>query len=68
MNEVKQLEQLPPVMTVADVSKTLGISRVNAYSLVKSKGFPAARVTDRRIVIPREAFLKWLEGKTREKI
>lgn len=65
---VKNLEELPPIMTVNHVMAALGISRVNAYALVKCKDFPAARVTDRRIVIPRTAFLKWLEAKSSEQV
>lgn len=68
MNELNNLDSLPLVMTVADVSKALGISRVNAYTLVKSKGFPAARVTDRRIVVFRKKFWEWLEEKSREQV
>ena len=65
---VKNLDELPAIMTVQHIGNALGISRVNAYALVKSKNFPAARVTDRRIVVIREAFLKWLEAKSREQV
>lgn len=66
--QVKSLEELPPVMTVADVQKALGISRASAYSLVKSKNFPSARITDRRICILRRKFWNWLEEKSSEQV
>ena len=38
----------------------LRISRVGAYNLSHSKGFPSKRI-GKRILIPRDAFLAWLK-------
>lgn len=38
----------------------LGISRVNAYNLCHSEGFPTIRI-GKRILIPKHRFLGWLE-------
>ena len=43
------------VFTVEEMAEALGISRPVAYELVKRDGFPAIRVSDRRIIIPIEA-------------
>jgi excisionase family DNA binding protein len=45
---------------VPEIAAMLGISRPSAYDLVSSAGFPAIRIGERRIVIPCEAFDKWL--------
>ena len=46
-------------MNVQDVATHLKISRAKAYDLVQSDGFPRI-VIGRRIVIPADAFKKWL--------
>lgn len=38
----------------------LGISRPVAYELSKKEGFPAIRVSERRIIIPVESLKRWL--------
>jgi predicted DNA-binding transcriptional regulator AlpA len=38
----------------------LGISRPVAYELTKREGFPAVRVSERRIIVPVEALKRWL--------
>lgn len=54
-------------LNVVEVAKMLGISRQSAYNLAKSEGFPSVRV-GRRLVIPRDAFLLWLEKKQAENV
>lgn len=50
-------------MTVEEMGKQLGVSRVLAYQLANSDGFPAVRI-GRRLVIPVAAFDKWLTEHT----
>lgn len=45
---------------VPEIAKMLGISRPAAYDLCASEGFPAIRIGERRIVVPCEAFDKWM--------
>lgn len=52
--------ELPITLNVQDVATVLGISRVNAYNLCHSEGFPAIRI-GKRILIPKQRFLGWLE-------
>ncbi len=46
-------------MTVKEVADSLGICIPSAYGLVNRPDFPKIRV-GRRILIPREAFARWL--------
>jgi excisionase family DNA binding protein len=57
---VMDIGGLPAVLTMRDVQQTLGISRVTAYELAHTRGFPAVRF-GRAIRVPREAFLRWLD-------
>ena len=63
MTECKysDITKLPMFLTVKDVQNILGIHNNSAYELVKQPGFPAVRVSDRRIVIPRDRFIKWID-------
>jgi len=58
---VKSFDELPVCMQVRDVANCLGISTVTAYELARHPGFPAVKVSERRIIIPRDRFLKWLD-------
>ena len=52
-------------MTVAEVADSLGICMPTAYGLINRPDFPKIRV-GRRILIPREAFTRWLNEKAGE--
>ena len=47
-------------MSVQELSMQMGISLPKAYELTKTPGFPAFRIGT-RILIPTEAFHKWLQ-------
>lgn len=47
-------------LNVDEMAATLGISRPVAYELVRKEGFPAIRVSERRIIIPVDSLKKWL--------
>ena len=50
-------------MNVSDLQQALGIGRAQAYELVNRADFPAIRL-GRKILIPRDAFLRWLDKQT----
>lgn len=47
-------------LSVPEMAKALGISRVKAYQLANRANFPAVRL-DGRIIIPVEQLRKWLD-------
>jgi len=53
-------------LTVKEVAQALGVNVNAAYELVKQKDFPSIKV-GRRILIPEEAFNRWLNNKAEEK-
>ena len=55
-------ENLPYMMTVPEMAKLMRISTWKAYQLVKIEGCPSI-VFGSRIIIPRDAFLAWIEGR-----
>jgi excisionase family DNA binding protein len=57
---ITDIEGLPAILTMRHVQEILGISRVKAYELPHTRGFPVVRI-GRAIRVPREAFLRWLE-------
>jgi len=47
-------------LTVDEMAKSLGISRPVAYELTRREGFPAIRISERRIIIPIDSLKQWL--------
>ena len=42
------------------VAKALGISRANAYNLMRSKGFPTLKI-GKRMVVPKDKLIAWID-------
>ena len=56
-------EDLPLSLNTETVAKLLGISISSSYELMHEKDFPALRIGN-RIVVPKEAFIQWVEQHT----
>ena len=54
-------DDLPLMLSVAEVAAVLGISRAGAYELAHSDGFPALKIGS-RIVVPKDKFLSWIDA------
>lgn len=52
-----------PVMSAEDVARELGISRSNAYNIMRTRGFPSMRVGVKRIICYRKDFDRWIADK-----
>ena len=66
MSNYTSYDQLPLSLRAEDVSQVLGISRAGAYALMHSEGFPCIKI-GKRIMVQRDAFLRWLDEKQKEK-
>ena len=53
-------EQLPLALNADDVAAVLGISRANAYTLMRSKGFPTL-IIGKRMTVPKDKLLEWMD-------
>lgn len=49
---------------VPEVATVLGIGRNAAYELVQREDFPAVRLGERRVVVPKKQLEAWLEKQT----
>ncbi len=58
-----KIDNLPEMMTGADVAEVMGVCRATGYNLLKRPGFPVIRIGKRKIV-PKESFIKWLKAQT----
>lgn len=54
-------------LTVREVQQALGIGRNAAYCLANRADFPAIRLGN-KLIIPRDAFMRWLEAQTADKL
>lgn len=57
----QSLEDLPLVLTIAEVSALLGCDRRSVYRLIRARAFPAAKVGS-RWVIERDGVIAWLRA------
>lgn len=55
------MNNLPPMLTVGEVGELLRIKRKRLYDSIDNMGIPYIRLSERRIRIPRDGFLSWLE-------
>ena len=62
-DEHKNYDELPLFLNAAIVANVLGVSPSSGYELMHEQGFPALRIGS-RIVIPKEAFIRWVEEHT----
>ena len=59
----KSYDELPLFLNAATVAKVLGIAPSSSYELMHERDFPALRIGN-RIVVPKEAFIRWVEQHT----
>ena len=59
----KSYDELPLFLNAVTVAKVLVIAPSSSYELMHEKGFPALQIGN-RIVVPKEAFIQWVEQHT----
>ena len=59
----KNYDDLPLFLNVAMVARVHGVAPSSAYELMHEKDFPALRIGN-RVVVPKEAFIRWVEQHT----
>lgn len=52
-------DQLPLMLNADEVASALAISRANAYTLMRSKGFPTLHI-GKRMVVPKDKLYEWV--------
>ncbi len=56
-------DELPLFLNAATVATALGVSPSSGYELMHEQGFPSLRIGN-RIVVPKDAFIQWVECHT----
>lgn len=64
-DEIISYEQLPLTLKADQVAAVLGISRANAYTLLRREDFPTLRI-GKRMLVPRDRFIQWIEENTQK--
>ena len=54
-------DQLPLALGADDIAQVLGISRANAYNLMRSKGFPTLKI-GKRMTVPKQKLIEWIDA------
>lgn len=66
IKRIMNANELPDVMTMPLVARTLGCSLNTAYALLNRKDFPRS-VVGNRVYIDKEKFLEWIEAQTKQR-
>ena len=53
-------ENAPILLKTQDIAKITGLSRPTVYNLMAQRGFPSIKLSSKRTVVPRDAFVAWL--------
>lgn len=61
MKNITSFEQLPVTLKADEVAAVLGISRANAYNLMRSEGFPTIHI-GKRMIVPRDKLIEWIDA------
>lgn len=59
----KTYEDLPLFLNETTVVNVLGVSPSSVYALMHEPGFPVLKI-GKRMVVPRESFIRWVEEHT----
>lgn len=59
----RSLDELPAMLTAAELAGALGISRAGAYALLHRRGFPALRI-GKRLMVPKDKLAAWIDKNT----
>lgn len=61
MENLTNWEDFPLALTAKHISKILGLSMPLVYQLLNRANFPSIRISEKRFVVPKEQFRRWLE-------
>ena len=61
MKHYTSLEQLPLTLCAEDVAQVLGVSRAQAYNLMRSEGFPTLKI-GKRMSVPKHKLIEWIDA------
>ncbi len=59
----RDFDELPAMLTAAELAGALGISKAGAYTLIHSKGFPTLRI-GKRLMVPKDKLAAWIDRNT----
>ncbi len=61
--DCRHFDELPAMLTAAELAGALGISKAGAYTLIHSKGFPTLRI-GKRLMVPKDKLAAWIDRNT----
>lgn len=64
-DKIISYEQLLLTLKADQVAAVLGISRANAYTLLRREDFPTLRI-GKRMLVPRDRFIQWIAENTQK--
>jgi excisionase family DNA binding protein len=50
------------VYTIPEIAELLGVNLTRAYELARTVNFPVVQISKKRLIVPKQAFDRWLES------
>ena len=63
--DITSFDQLPITLRAEQVAAVLGISRSNAYALMRQEDFPTLHI-GKRMLVPKDRLIQWIEESTQK--
>ena len=62
----REIKEMPSLLTVKEVAQVLRIGRNAAYELIYRDNFPVLRLGPKKIRVPKNELIRWIETNTGE--
>ena len=63
--DITSFDQLPITLRAEQVAAVLGISRSNAYALIRQEHFSTLHI-GKRMLVPKDRLIQWIEASTQK--
>ena len=63
--DITSFDQLPITLRAEQVAAVLGISRSNAYALMRQEDFTTLHI-GKRMLVPKDRLIQWIEASTQK--
>ena len=63
--DIISFDKLPITLRAEQVAAVLGISRSNAYALMRQEDFPTLHI-GKRMLVPKDRLIQWIEESTQK--
>lgn len=61
------LNEVPDVFGPTELARILGVQVQTGYNLVKRPDFPSIKISEKKYVVDKQSFIRWMEAQGKQK-